>query len=193
MKLEDIAHCQTGLVLNRYRGRTDYRLFSAKQIDDLGIIHDTEIFQGYDIPAQYMAQPNDIIMKIAAPNFAVLIPEQWQGTVISSFYFLIRVKDPAVIDPRFLTVYLNSLPFQQAIEQALICSTVKALKISTLRQLEIPALARERQLEIVTLADAMRQEELCWRDFHRKQQAYYQQALAEQLSEEKGLQHLPEN
>lgn len=181
-KIGEIAECRTGLVLKRYEGGDAYPLLSAKYIDELGLIQETETFTGGNVPGEYLSKEGDIVMKIASPNQAVYIPQEWEGAVVSSFYFIIRVRDGA-FDPRFLAVYFNTPPFRAAVEQALVCSTVKSLKISTLKELEVPVLPPQKQQQAVSVAQAMQKEALLLRQLREKQSRYYQSVLTSLMEE----------
>ena len=170
-------------MLKRYGGADDYPLLSARHIDELGLIHDTEAFRGSGVPGEVLTREGDVIMKIAAPNPAVYIPPAWEGAVVSSFYFIIRVKEGEPFDPRFLTAYFNSRPFRAVVERTLVCSTVKSLKISDLKEMEIPALPPERQEQIVAAAQAMRKETQQFNRLREKREQYYQSVLTRLMGE----------
>lgn len=181
-KIGKIADCRTGLVLKRYKGETPYPLLSARYIDELGLIRGTETFHGGSIPEEHLLREGDVVMKIASPNQAIYIPREQEGVVVSSFYFVVRVRDEA-FNPRFLAVYFNTRPFRAAVEQALVCSTVKSLKISDLKELEVPSLSPQKQQEAVAVALAMQKEALLLRQLREKEARYYQSVLTSLMEE----------
>jgi len=179
MKLEDIATCYTGAVLRRYEGDVTYPLLSAKFVDDIGDICGTEVFHGFQVPGKYLLREGDLAMKIATPNTTVYISEQWQGTLISSYHFLIRLRKEAEVDARFLAAYFNSRLFRNAVERELVFSTVQALKISILKKMEIPILPMEKQQKVIDITMARRQEWITRRILQDKQEDYVEHKLAE--------------
>lgn len=183
MILDEIAECKTGLVLSRFEGQTPYQILSAKYIDDLGRISQTETFHGGQISKEDRLREGDIAIKIAYPNTAVYIPQEYEGILLSSFFCRVRVESERV-DPKFLIVYLNSSLFRKKLYQTLIGSTVKKLKISALKESSIPELTMEKQKKVVEIAKAMKAEEIKRREWCEKQHLFYEKKLNSFMEEE---------
>lgn len=82
----------------------------------------------------------DVIMKLSMPYDAVYVDEKNAGLLFPSFCVAIRVKDTQVVDPLYLTAFLNSSYVREAMTKKMVGSVRPMVKVADLKELEIPEL-----------------------------------------------------
>lgn len=187
MKLKEITKTQTGLVLNRKKDKKgiEYKILSAKHINEYGEITGHEYFQGTeDISKIYMTKQEDIIMKIAYPNNSIYISSTKDiGLLVSSYFFIIRCIDKETYIPKFLNIYFNSDIFKNEINKDRICSTVKAIKLSTLNEINLPKLTLDEQRKIIEFSKIINIERKKTQELIELKKIYHSKILSKMIGE----------
>lgn len=185
MRLEKLADLHIGLPIRRWEtsGGTEYRMLSAKQITPYGDITGSEPFSASGpISNTFFTRLGDVIIKVAAPNPALCIArEEDCGLLVSSYFAIIRCREPGLCIPEYLNAYLNSPAFAEAAGRFRICSTVQSLKLSTLRELEIPLPNPERQRSIAEFFALSNVEQKQLQSLLAAKRQYHQSILARQF------------
>lgn len=159
MKLFDIAHARVGLALARKRAK-DYdsekypynmltlRAFIApNKIEESAL--DTFLAKE-ELTSDYLTEKDDIIIRMRMPALAVHISSpRWVNLVIPAFMMVIKVKDKSIVDPEFLTIYLNSDKIQQQLSDFATGTNIEMISRRDLAKLEIKLPSLAKQLEFV--------------------------------------------
>lgn len=98
------------------------------------------------IPNEYIVKRGDVILKLSSPYDSAVITEESEGMVLP--HFCCRFTNLDEIDPWFLVAYLSSSYCQKQIERKCSGAIVSMLKISSIRELEIPNLSKSEQQRI---------------------------------------------
>ena len=190
MRLKELADLHIGLPIKRWEspGGTEHRMLSARQISPYGEITGSEPFSArVGIGGMFFTRPGDIVMKIAAPNQALCITrEEDCGLLVSSYFAIIRCRQPGRCAPEYLNAFFNSPAFAQAAGRARICSTVQSLKLSTLQELEIPLPDPERQRSIAEFFALSNAEQKQLEALLTAKRRYHQFLLARQFGGDRG-------
>lgn len=136
------------------------------------------------VPKQQLLQPQDILLLAKGPrNPAVLYTKSWPRAIAMSFFFRLRVLDPATTDAGYLTWYLNSTPGQTALQSLRQGSSVAGITKPLLAGLEIPLPNLQVQRHIAHVADALRREAKLADQLREKRAWAIEQALLNQLND----------
>jgi restriction endonuclease S subunit len=158
-KLFEIANIQSGLVLNRKEATLDsnitvkYKQINLRSINEDGTINSTTLneFNSVDVlNDQFITKENDVIMRLFAPLRPVIITGNFSGLVVPSQFSIIRVKSNKVL-PVFLWHYLSQYDIihEMAVKDS--GQSARGIKISTLSDIPIPLLTREKQKKIANV------------------------------------------
>lgn len=135
------------------------------------------------VPRQQLLQPNDILLLAKGPrNPALLYTKDWPYAIAVSFFFRLRVLDPATTHPDYLAWYLNSTPGQATLHAGRQGSSVAGITKATLATLEIPLPNLQAQRHIARVADALRRETKLADQLREKRAQAIEQALLNQLN-----------
>ena len=108
------------------------------------------------------------------------------GLLVSSYFAIIRCRQPGRCAPEYLNAFFNSPAFAQAAGRARICSTVQSLKLSTLQELEIPLPDPERQRSIAEFFALSNAEQKQLEALLTAKRRYHQFLLARQFGGDRG-------
>ena len=139
-KLKDISEIIVGLPTQRYTNTEDayYKdVMENKSIEDI----DTEFeYSKVNISAsigkQFYSQENDILYKVQQKSFAKQITTE-MGVIIPNTYIIIRIKDTSIVNPDFLTYYLNDLRVAYEIQRQIDSTKIMKVNTSILKELTI--------------------------------------------------------
>ena len=114
MLLGELASLRTGLVIARKQAKEEsrykYKLLNLKSMDPDGRIRKEEldIFTAVEkLQPYYLTQPGDVIIRLSKPYTAVLIDQETEGLVISSYFLIIKANSD-VLNPGYLYWLLNT-------------------------------------------------------------------------------------
>ena len=139
-KLKDISEIIVGLPTQRYTNTEDayYKdVMENKSIKDI----DTEFeYSKVNISAsigkQFYSQENDILYKVQQKSFAKQITTE-MGVIIPNTYIIIRIKDTSIVNPDFLTYYLNDPRVAYEIQRQIDSTKIMKVSTSILKELTI--------------------------------------------------------
>lgn len=139
-KLKDISEIIVGLPTQRYTNTEDayYKdVMENKSIEDI----DTEFeYSKVNISAsigkQFYSQENDILYKVQQKSFAKQITTE-MGVIIPNTYIIIRINDTSIVNPDFLTYYLNDPRVAYEIQRQIDSTKIMKVSTSILKELTI--------------------------------------------------------
>ena len=183
MRLSEIASVRTGLVLSRKEAKTtnavhEYQQLNLKAVTDNGAIclEDTTCFRAAEtLPANYLTQTGDVIVKLSEPYTAVYITEEYAGLVIPSHFVVIRA-DTAKVLPQYIAWYLNKDRIKKAYSMSRV-GVLKQIKPTTIAETEIRLPSLERQKQVIELYEMSRTELQLMENLLRQKEAYYKALL----------------
>lgn len=152
-KLKEIATIIVGLPIQRYTEAEDVekkKLIDNKSIDDKDTEFEiTEVELSAGIGDQFYSQKNDILYKVQQQSFAKQITTE-TGAVIPNTYIIIRA-DTKIVNPRFLTHYLNDPRVEYEIQRQIDSTKIMKVSTSILKELTIKLPDIEVQNNYATL------------------------------------------
>ena len=160
MKLMDLCTIKSGFQGRPSEGRT-YKAVKLINVDKEGTIdfeNLTEI-ECEKMPDRFLLKKNDIIFKAkCAENSAALIEEDLENTVATAHFLVITINDTEQLDPAYLVTYLNSDVAQAYFKANAQGATVPMIRLSTLQELEIKLPTIEKQREIASAYQLVKEE-----------------------------------
>ena len=150
---------QTGLVLVRKRADAEdqdthkYRMLTLKSFEPQGWINESEIDIFYSkekLDDKYLTNKGDIIIRLTSPYTVICINDKQKGLVIPSNFAIIRLKGQNFI-PEFVALFLNSEIIEKYFFKSSISATIPLIKITHLRNIDIPDKPFAVQKRIVEL------------------------------------------
>ena len=159
MELKNMSEVQTGLVLVRKRADAKdkdahkYRMLTLKSFDPKGWLNDGELdvfFSKEKLENKYLTNKGDVIIRLTTPYTAICINESQEGLVIPSNFAIIRLKGQNFI-PEFVALFLNSEIIEKKLFKSSISATIPLIKITHLRDIDIPDKQFAVQKKIVEL------------------------------------------
>lgn len=181
MKLKDVAHIRTGLVLSRKKCSLHetpvhtYKLITLKSFTLAGTL-DEKSFDMFDAKEQvddeYITQQGDILIKLREPVIAAYIGEDQENLLIPSLVSIIRLKK-AIVSPRFLAYLINSKMVSRQLKARVSGTTIETINNRDLEAitLSLPSLAEQEK--IVQLMDAGAEEISLLEKLMKRKQNYY--------------------
>ncbi len=139
-KLNDISEIIVGLPTQRYTEAEDVvtkKILDNKSIEEIDTHFEyTEANISSSIGEQFYSQENDILYKVQQQSFAKQITTEI-GVVIPNTYIIIRVNDTSVVNPNFLTYYLNDPRVAYEIQRQIDSTKIMKVSTSILKELTI--------------------------------------------------------
>lgn len=159
-KLQDIAQIQVGFTLSRTKATPSslrnytYKTLSINAFPSNGI----KIIQGYEnlhisneeISDTYFTQEGDVLIRLRDPIRSLFVSKDSTGLLVSSLVVIVRV-DRGQILGEFLSYYLNSSLPQNYFQSKVRGTTIPMIRVSDLKELEIPLPSLEKQKKIISL------------------------------------------
>ena len=159
MKLINMSEVQTGLVLVRKRADAidkdahKYRMLTLKSFEPQGWVNEGELnvfFSKEKLDNKYLTNKGDVIIRLTIPYTAICINDKQEGLVIPSNFAIIRLKEQNFI-PEFVALFLNSEIINKNFFKSSISATIPLIKITHLRDIDIPDKQFAVQKKIVEL------------------------------------------
>ena len=139
-KLKEISEIIVGLPTQRYTDTEDAEsknVIDNKSIEEIDTPFEyTQSNISADIGEQFYSQKNDILYKVQQKSFAKQITTE-MGAVIPNTYIIIRVKDTSIVNPDFLTYYLNDPRVAYEIQRQIDSTKIMKVSTSILKELAI--------------------------------------------------------
>lgn len=158
MKLNELATIKTGLVIARKQAKQPYseviwyKQLNLRSIHPEGYIERTyvEDFGAKEtLPAEYLTQSGDIVVRLTTPYTAVLIDEEWKGVVVPSHFVIIRPDNRLL--PEYLYWLLNTKKIREKLTQNVSSIMIGTIKPKSYACLDIEILSLEQQQRIARL------------------------------------------
>ena len=155
MKLNELATIKTGLVIARKQAKQPYseviwyKQLNLRSIHPEGYIERTyvEDFGAKEtLPAEYLTQSGDIVVRLTTPYTAVLIDEEWKGVVVPSHFVIIRPDNRLL--PEYLYWLLNTKKIREKLTQNVSSIMIGTIKPKSYACLDIEILSLEQQQSV---------------------------------------------
>ena len=179
MKLGETATVRSGLVLSRKQARERseirYPLLNLRSINSGGYIelNQLDVFEAENyLPAEYLSQVGDVIIRLSAPYPAVLIDETTAEMVVSSNFVIIRT-DCRKLLPEYLFWLLNTAQVKREIYVNTSSNMLGAIKAKYFLEFEIPSLPTDKQKKIADMNALMIKETKLLHRLAEEKECYY--------------------
>lgn len=156
MKIEDIAYkVYSGQIISRVEAKEEVgdevleerKVLIPKSISSGRVAHadlgTVKLKKAVD--EDRITRWGDIVMKLSTPYDAAFIEKEDEGLVVPSFCVVIRGINQEIADPEFVTAYLNTDYARELLKATVAGTTIPVLKISDVRQLELPDIELAKQ------------------------------------------------
>lgn len=150
VKLQDIAEITRGVNITKNSDHNEYKVIKISDIEKGKIDFNklsVEKFSNNTKVENYMVQKGDLLISTRGENIkTAVIRENIEEVLVSQNLALIRVGEK--LDVEWLNFYLNSPVGQFEIQEKLKGETVKSLSPAAIRELKIPLIELEDQVNI---------------------------------------------
>ena len=143
-KLEEIAEIFSGVQISRFKDKFSkkYPVIKNKFLKDEILEYDlVNISNG--INQKYFSKKGDIIISLSQPNKVSILHEE--GYIIPMYFAVIRLKES--FDPFFIYHLLDSEGFHKQLYSFLEGGSLKIIKVSDLKRIQIRIPDYEKQVE----------------------------------------------
>lgn len=185
MKLGEVANIKSGLVLARKAADVTaksiykYQQFNLKSFNENGTI-DRGQLESYEssepLTNSYLTQKDDLVVRLTAPNTAVLISDAIENIVVSSHFLLIRVDKERLL-PEFLYWFLNSDGVRRDIQRNITGLAFEAVKPRFYSELPLRLPSLKRQQAIADIYMAAQKELRLLEELQKQKTLYYKRVL----------------
>lgn len=184
MKLNELATIKTGLVMARKQAKQPcnevlwYKQLNLRSIHPDGYIERTyvEDFGAKEtLPAEYLTQSGDIVVRLTTPYTAVLIDEEWKGVVVPSHFVIIRPDNRLL--PEYLYWLLNTKKIREKLTQNVSSIMIGTIKPKSYACLDIEILSLEQQQRIARLNLLAKKELDLLERLKEQKKLYYETAI----------------
>ena len=162
MKLIALCDISTGFQGKDKEGRYSYRQIKLKDVNQYEAIeYDMldELGTDTEIPKSNLLKKGDILFKAKSGDNSVAIIEEVRDDLIASLhFFVLRVKEPGLINPDYLVGFLNSKKMQQHLKSIAVGNTVPMVRRREISSLNIPLPPFQKQVEIGNFYRLLQQE-----------------------------------
>ncbi|WP_104697295.1 MULTISPECIES: restriction endonuclease subunit S [unclassified Helicobacter] len=156
--LKDIAQIQVGLTLSRAKAtlsdleKYPYKCVSINAFPTNGNTmlwgYENQYFSSEKISSDYLTQEGDVLVRLRSPVRSIYISKAEEGLLTSSLIAIMR-PNPKVVLGEFLAFYLNSSLPQAFFQSKVKGTTIPMIKLSDLKDLQIPLPSIEKQKTII--------------------------------------------
>lgn len=160
MKLEELCTIKTGAPTSRAKKIAEgiepreVKVLLPRAMQGGAIIDEELAIETVgEVKEENFTREGDVVIKLSTPYDSVYIDKAHEGIMITSFGMVLRKKDDAELDMRFLSLFLN-LPQTNSILQAVSTGQSVAmamLKRQTVADIEVSLLPLERQEKLASL------------------------------------------
>lgn len=183
MKLGSVAAVRSGLVLSRKQAREPsdirYPLLNLRCMEANGSIN-LEQIDIYDakerLPADYLSQAGDVVVRLSAPYTAVLIDERTSDMVVSSNFVTIRT-DRKCLLPEYLFWLLNTPKVKRQIYENTSSNMLGAIKAKYFTDFELYPLPVADQEKIAALNSLARRENQLLKQLAEEKEKLYKSMI----------------
>ena len=99
-----------------------------------------------DDPNDYVTvERYDVVVALDADGGSFLVDEDWEGAVLAPDSAILRVTDPAVVDPGWLYAWTQSFDFRDQFSKSATGTTVVRVPFSALREFTVPVADLDHQ------------------------------------------------
>lgn len=172
MRLGDICHTESGLILSRKRSRNDfetkheYKVLSLNNIEDHGDFNEEELetFTSKEVlDKRYFTEEGDVLIRLSEPFTAVCIQSHQAGVLIPSYFIVLEITKNDYL-PEYVSWYLNSSVVKRKYRREQTGSTIPNINQRIIQNLHIPNIPLEKQSHITKIHQLYLQE----RRLHKK-------------------------
>jgi len=190
MKLCQIADIDAGYLFRTRIEQADDGLYCVIQVGDISfdkaINWDNLTRVDLDsVKCTFLLEEGDIIFKAKGDSYsAVLIDRPPQNTVASSFFFILRVHQAAVL-PEYITWYLNQNPAQLHFAKFAAGTKIRHINRTNLGDLEVTVPDIETQRKIVEVDKLYRKAKQLVDEIEQKRQKLVEAVLLKHISQDR--------
>ena len=156
MKICDIAgNVISGQIISRVEGKEEIgdviietrKVLIPKAMASGVIVHNDLGFVKLkkNVDENRITKLGDVVIKLTTPYDSVLIDQENEGLIVPSFCVVMRDIYAKKIEPLFLVAYLNTTYTRELLKSKITGATVPILKISDIKDLDIPEVKLETQ------------------------------------------------
>lgn len=166
MKLEELCTIKTGAPTSRAKKIAEgvepreVKVLLPRAMQGGAIIDEELAIETVgEVKEENFTREGDVVIKLSTPYDSVYIDKAHEGIMITSFGMVLRKKDDAELDMRFLSLFLN-LPQTNSVLQAVSTGQSVAmamLKRQTVADIEVSLLPLERQEKLASLFQVVRE------------------------------------
>lgn len=166
MKLEELCTIKTGAPTSRAKKIAEgvepreVKVLLPRAMQGGAVIDEELAIETVgEVKEENFTREGDVVIKLSTPYDSVYIDKAHEGIMITSFGMVLRKKDDAELDMRFLSLFLN-LPQTNSVLQAVSTGQSAAmamLKRQTVADIEISLLPLERQEKLASLFQVVRE------------------------------------
>ena len=183
MKILDVCTLKSG-----FQGKTSdgeaFKIIKLKDVTKDGVIkyQELESFNTDKMNEKFLLKKGDIILKAkSGDNTAALIKEDIEDIVAASHFIVITVNDTSILSPEYLVAYLNSEYAQDYFKKHAEGTTLPIVKIKTLEELQIKELEMDKQLEVASMYNLIKEEKLTMEKLIENREKQFKAYLRELL------------
>lgn len=157
MKLDEMLNVFSGQIISRVEAKEDV---GDVVIEERKVLIPKAIYSGRvthsdlgsvklkkSVDDERITRKNDVVLKLSTPYDAVYITADDEGLVVPSFCCVLRISKSS-IDTEFLTAFLNTEYAKEKLKAKVAGSTMPMIKISDVKDFEIPEIPVEEQAKI---------------------------------------------
>lgn len=183
MKMKEICEMKSGFQ-GKISNGDSFKLIKLKDVTRDGAIkyEGLEMFDSEKVNEKYILKKNDIILKAkSGDNTAAIFNGDSKNVVASAHFIIITVKDENIVDPEYLTMYLNSEFAQYYFKKNSEGTTLPIVKLKTLEELNIEIIDIEKQKELASLYKLIKQEKRLMEEMIENREKEFTAYLREML------------
>lgn len=172
VKISDIADAQGGIVLSRKESKNPgpnshkYKRLTLRAMNESGFVMNSELEDFYatePLDSALFTQPGTVAVRLAYPLFPVFVEEENSGLLVPSQIAILKVKQPDVILPEYLRLYLAQKDILERIQQIESGTAQRTVKIGTILDLQIFIPDMETQRKAAAIDQLSRKREQMYR------------------------------
>src|SRR5690625_802675 len=192
MKLGEISHRESGLIIARKRARNElelieeYKVLSLNNIEVQGDFNEANLerFLSNDcLDDRYFTRSGDILLRLNEPFTSVYINEYQAGVLIPSYFVSIDIMHKEFL-PEYVSWYLNTNEVKRKFIRAQSGTQTPNVNQKIIRDLTIPKLSLEEQRNITGLHKLYLKERRLLKQLIEEKDKYYQ-GISEKIIKEK--------
>lgn len=185
-KLYELAEIHSGVVLSRKEAPPEnpnsvhYVRLTLRSLSDAGVLQRSEMEPYYSreiLESSLLTSLDDIVVRLCTPINPVLIGEGQVGFLIPSQIAALRVKDPTVLLPGYLTWFLSQKTVLEALQAAEHGTAQRTIKVKSFLDLEIDVPSIHIQKKVSEIDQLSRKRERLYQELIVQERLHTEQII----------------